>query len=321
MNVKHFVQATVHNVRQFFRSMISQPNENPPNIPFQSGEAQSPFSGAPANPSMTIENAESSASHTEQIIGVHDERELHIAEAWSAPETLDGPEQSLPPALSLGEIDPVLPAQAEPSLNHPIDKAVEPLYLEICGEKRHLTAVLESLLFVADTPVEPASLARLLNFDTNTIEAGLQALAQTYTDEGRGLRLQERNGKFQLVTMPAAAAIIEDFLNLEATTKLSGPALETLAVIAYRQPITRMQIEAVRGVDSAGVLRSLVQRGLAEEVGRLEVAGRPILYGVTDLFMQHFGLTKLGELPPLESSEADTLWATTKLAELSNLAN
>jgi len=80
---------------------------------------------------------------------------------------------------------------------------------------------------------------------------------------------------------------------------------------------TRMQIEAVRGVDSAGVLRSLVQRGLAEEVGRLEVAGRPILYGVTDLFMQHFGLTKLGELPPLESSEADTLWATTKLAELS----
>lgn len=321
MNVKHFVQATVHNVRQFFRSMIAQSNENPPNIPFQSGEAQSPFYVAPPDPPMTLENAESSASHTEQVVVVGDEKELDTAEGWSAPETLDGAEQSLPPALSEGEIAGVPLAPAEPQRKYPTDNAVEPLYLEICGEKRQLTAVLESLLFVADTPVEPATLARLLSFGIDTIEVGLQALAQTYMDEGRGLRLQERNGKFQLVTMPAAAAIIEDFLNLEATTKLSGPALETLAVIAYRQPITRMQIEAVRGVDSAGVLRSLVQRGLAEEVGRLEVAGRPILYGVTDLFMQHFGLTKLGELPPLESSEADTLWATTKLAELSNLAN
>jgi segregation and condensation protein B len=89
--------------------------------------------------------------------------------------------------------------------------------------------------------------------------------------------------------------------------------LEALAVIAYRQPVTRAQVEAVRGVDCAGVLRSLAQRGLVEEVGRLDVPGRPILYGVTDLFMQHFGLTNLQELPPLEEPDADTLEAATLL--------
>ncbi len=194
-------------------------------------------------------------------------------------------------------------------------------YIEISGEKLPLTAVIESILFVADTPVSPAQLAKVLHFDLNQIESGLQALGQMYEQNRRGLRLQERDGKFLLITIPAAATVIEDFLNLDTSAKLSTPALETLAVIAYRQPITRMQIEAVRGVDSAGVLRSLVQRGLVEEMGRLEVAGRPFLYGVTDLFMQHFGLTKIEDLPPLQSSEADTLWATTKLAELTELVS
>jgi segregation and condensation protein B len=209
----------------------------------------------------------------------------------------------------------------QPTVNDVTESSLGLFYIDVCGEKLPLITVLESLLFVADSPLDPAALARLLHCDTPVIEANLQTLAELYQDERRGLRLQERNGKFQLVTLPAVATIIEDFLNLEMTTELSGPALETLAVIAYRQPVTRMQVEAVRGVDSAGVLRSLVQRGLVEELGRLEVAGRPILYGITDLFMQHFGLMKLGELPPLESSEADTLWATTKLAELNGLSN
>src|SRR5690606_8775124 len=100
----------------------------------------------------------------------------------------------------------------------------------------------------------------------------------------------------------------------------SAPALETLAIIAYRQPVTRVQIEAVRGVDSSAILRSLVQRGLIQESGRLEGAGRPILYSVTETFMQHFGLTALDELPTLEATEADTLWATTILAENQEVA-
>jgi segregation and condensation protein B len=119
----------------------------------------------------------------------------------------------------------------------------------------------------------------------------------------------------QLVTTPIAAPFIEIFLNLDNSTRLSSPALETLAVIAYRQPVTRAQIEAVRGVDCAGVLRSLVQRGLVVEVGRMESMGRPILYGVTEQFMQHFGLVEMGELPPLEETEADRLWAATVMDE------
>ncbi len=183
------------------------------------------------------------------------------------------------------------------------------------GEQFAITALLEGLLFVADAPMAASQFASILQIDMAAIEAGLQALAQSYVADKRGLRLMEHNEKFQLVTVPAFAPFIEEFLHLDASTRLSGPALEALAIIAYRQPVTRMQIEAVRGVDSASVLRSLLQRGLVEEVGRLELAGHPILYGVTELFMQHFGITGLGELLVLEPTEADTLWATTKLAE------
>lgn len=188
--------------------------------------------------------------------------------------------------------------------------------VEAGGEKVSLGTALESLLFVATTPVTINQLENVLKLEAEVITHGLEKLAQEYKARQRGLRLQTREGKFQLVTIPATASLIEEFLNLDLNVRLSTPALESLAVIAYRQPVTRSQIEAVRGVDSAGVLRSLLQRGLVEEVGRLEVVGRPILYGVTDLFMQHFGLTHLGELPPLEADDHDLLQAATKLAEL-----
>jgi segregation and condensation protein B len=178
-----------------------------------------------------------------------------------------------------------------------------------------LTTLLESLLFVAAEPVAPIQLAKTLELSLEVIEQGLAELADYYQRSLRGLRLQRFNGKVQLVTASAAAPFIEIFLNLDNSTRLSAPALETLAVIAYRQPVTRAQIEAVRGVDCAGVLRTLVQRGLVADVGRMEGVGRPILYGVTELFMQHFGLMEMAELPPLEETEADQLWAATVLEE------
>lgn len=178
-----------------------------------------------------------------------------------------------------------------------------------------LLSTLESLLFVADEPVEPARLAQALRRPVAEVNAALAQLRAEYESHNRGVRLQERNGKVQLVTNPAAAQAVEDFLSLDLTTKLSGPALETLAIVAYRQPVTRVQIEAVRGVDCSGMVRKLEQQGLVEEVGRLETPGRPILYGVTDLFLQHFGLTHLEQLPALPELDADSLRAVMALAE------
>lgn len=201
-----------------------------------------------------------------------------------------------------------------------VDKG-EAALITIHGETFELPPLIEALLFVADGAVEANQLAKALQVASEAIYQGVRQLDQQYENTRRGLRVQEYNGKFQLVTRPTLAPLIETFLNLDLTTRLSAPALETLAIIAYRQPVTRVQVEAVRGVDSSAILRSLVQRGLIQENGRLEGAGRPILYSVTENFMNHFGLTGLNELPALETTDADTLWAATVLAEQQDRAN
>lgn len=223
--------------------------------------------------------------------------------------TLDATAPDSPPDLPLDSI-PADPADAPPAHDDAPDD-VSP------GLSDAQLAVLESLLFVAAEPVQPARLAQALEVDAETVTVLLARLEQALAAPGRGLRLQQFDGKVQLVSAPAAAPAIERFLNLEPSNRLSSPALETLAVIAYRQPVTRAQIEAVRGVDCAGVLRSLTQRGLIAETGRLETVGRPILYGVTESFLQQFGLLTLRELPPLEENDADRLRAALGQDDLS----
>lgn len=161
-----------------------------------------------------------------------------------------------------------------------------------------MMALVESLLFVADAPVSVSRLAEALEATPGQIEQALNELEATYP--GRGLRLQRLGNRVQLITAPEAAAAVERFLGLEARTHLSRAALETLAIIAYRQPISRPEIEAIRGVNSDSVLRTLLSVGLIEEVGRAQTVGRPILYGTTFEFLQYFGLRSLDELPPLE---------------------
>lgn len=158
-----------------------------------------------------------------------------------------------------------------------------------------LASLIESLLFVADRPVTVESLAAALEVSIEEVESALAELPARY--EGRGIRLQRQGGRVQLASAPEAGPYVERFLGLEAFTRLSGAALETLSIVAYRQPVTRAQIEAIRGVNSDGVLRSLVRRGLLEESGRAETAGRPILYGTTFDFMQQFGLQSTHDLP------------------------
>jgi segregation and condensation protein B len=170
--------------------------------------------------------------------------------------------------------------------------------------KPPLAALVESLLFVAEEPVTVARLAGVLGEPEPVVEVALQALQAVYSaDGGRGFRLQRKNDRMQLVTAPEAAPFIERLLGLDLTTRLSTAAMETLAVIAYRQPLTRAEIEAVRGVNSDGVLRTLLSRGLVEPVGRLEQAGRPFQYGTTFQFLQYFGLDSLQSLPPLVDGE------------------
>jgi segregation and condensation protein B len=168
--------------------------------------------------------------------------------------------------------------------------------------ENELIRLVESLLFVADEPVSTARLAHTLEVSEETIQALLDRFAQEC--QTRGIRLQRKADHVQLVSAPEAAPYIERFLGLERSTRLSPAALEVLAIIAYRQPITRAQIEAIRGVSCDAVLRTLVNHGLVEEVGRLEQAGRPILYGTTFQFLQHFGLSSLEELPPLAEDRA-----------------
>ncbi len=165
-----------------------------------------------------------------------------------------------------------------------------------------LSAKLEALLFVASEPVPQTQLGTALNITPAKFRAVLDELNETLAT--RGLRIQSQRGRVQLTTAPELAALIQDFLNLDATTRLSPAALEALSIIAYQQPVTRPQVDAIRGVNSDGVMRSLLSKGLIQEGGRAEGPGRPILYATTPEFLQHFGLDSLSALPDLDISES-----------------
>jgi len=175
---------------------------------------------------------------------------------------------------------------------------------ELFRQNYALDARIEAILFVAPAPVTVAQLAEALDVPAGEIELGLQQLNR-FLQNGRGLRLQKHEGRYQLTSAPELAVEIEKFLGLEATARLSRAALETLSIVAYRQPITRPGVDAIRGVNSDGVIKSLLSKGLIQEIGRTEGPGRPILYGSTQDFLQHFGLDSLDDLPPFELLEQE----------------
>ena len=166
-----------------------------------------------------------------------------------------------------------------------------------------LSTKLEAVLFVAGEPVTTGQLATALDVAPSVIERGLNELDAALTS--RGLRLQRHAGRVQLTTAPQLAELIERFLGLEATSHLSRAALETLAIIAYQQPVTRPQIDSVRGVNSDSMMKSLLHKGLILESGRADGPGRPILYSTTPEFLQHFGLNSILEMPSLAKPEEE----------------
>jgi segregation and condensation protein B len=170
-----------------------------------------------------------------------------------------------------------------------------------------LVAKLEALLFVASGSVTTAQLATAIGISAQEVENGLTQLQSHYleSEAGHGIIVQRHHGRVQLMSAPEAAPLIERFLGLEASSRLSRAALEALAIIAYEEPATRPQIDAIRGVNSDGVLKSLLSKGLIQEVGRADTPGRPILYSVTSEFLQFFGLSSLSDLPPLSAASAE----------------
>jgi segregation and condensation protein B len=158
--------------------------------------------------------------------------------------------------------------------------------------------LVESLLFIAGEPITITQLAHALELAPDAVEAALEQLSADCRE--RGVRVQRQGESVQLVSAPEAAAAIERFLGFGPPPRPSTAALETLAIVAYRQPITRAEVESIRGVDSSGVIRALLARDLIAEAGRLDTLGRPILYATTAEFLRQFGLGSLAELPPLD---------------------
>ncbi|MBA3824256.1 MAG: SMC-Scp complex subunit ScpB [Ktedonobacterales bacterium] len=173
-------------------------------------------------------------------------------------------------------------------------------------------SVVESLLFVAGRPLELADLRKLLGVDDDALRAAVAELGASYTRDGRGLRLQQSGALVQLVSAPENARFVAALLGMPTHARLTTPALETLAIIAYRQPISRAQLESIRGVNSDRALATLLQHGLVMEVGRAATVGRPILFGTTLDFLQQFGLSGIDALPAVILPEEDAHAAATE---------
>ena len=171
-----------------------------------------------------------------------------------------------------------------------------------------LEARIEALLFISTGPIGVGQLAEALQVSSRKVKQTLEALEQSLIN--RGVRLQKFGSQYQITTAPELAQDVERLLTLEDTSTLSRAALEALAIIAYQQPVTRPQIDSIRGVNSDSVLRTLLRHGLIEEAGRSMSPGRPILYSTTSEFLQYFGLAALEELPPLDPELLSDLMET-----------
>ena len=167
---------------------------------------------------------------------------------------------------------------------------------DLATQAKEIAPHLVALIFAADGPLDAREAARVLEVRQAVVEEAVNLLLSS---PPLGLIVQKDGTFLQLATSPESADVVRRLRGLDAQARLSGPALEVLAVIAYRQPVTRADIESIRGVNSDSALATLLGRGLIEEVGRKDAVGRPVLFGTTMAFLEHLGMTSLDELPPL----------------------
>ncbi len=168
--------------------------------------------------------------------------------------------------------------------------------------------IVENLLFITDRPLKPARIAEVVEtVNAKQVLEIIQELAKEYEDTGRAIRILEIGGGYQMCTKPEYGRWVRRLYNEKMTTRLSNAALETLAIIAYKQPVTRAEMEMIRGVDVAAPLDRLLERGLVRVLGKRDTIGRPMVYGTTDEFLRLFGLNKISELPDLQEFAAKQL--------------
>jgi segregation and condensation protein B len=167
-------------------------------------------------------------------------------------------------------------------------------------DRQELKSVIEGLLFVSgDEGLEPKQIAEVLDLMQNEVVSLIDEMKEEFKTQKRGIQIIEMAGTYQLATKPEHAPFFEKLATSPSQATLSQAALETLAIIAYRQPITRSEVEEIRGVKSEKAINTLLSKSLIKEVGRKEGVGRPILYGTTEAFLDYFGLNSLNDLPPL----------------------
>ena len=177
-------------------------------------------------------------------------------------------------------------------------------------EDVELKKVIETLLFITDAPLPVSRISQLCEIkNKERLEGLLAALRKTYDDEGRTLQVMQVAGGWQLATRPEYGLWVRKLYQNKMTVRLTQAALETLCIIAYKQPLTRAEVEAIRGVEVIGPLETLTQRKLITVVGRRESIGRPILYGTTSEFLRQFGLNSLDDMPKLESFNIENVAA------------
>ena len=200
--------------------------------------------------------------------------------------------QPAEPQTVQGEIAPQTDALSDPELLQSED----------------LKQLVETLLFITDRPVKPSRLAEVIeNTDARRVREVILALQTEYNERKSAIQIVEVGGGFQMATKPEFGRWVRRLYNEKMTTRLSNAALETLAIVAYKQPITRAEMEGIRGVDVAGPLEKLLDRGLVRVVGKRDTIGRPMVYGTTDEFLRTFGLNKISELPDLQVFAAKSL--------------
>jgi len=192
---------------------------------------------------------------------------------------------------------------------------INQLEIESISSKKVYFSIIESLLFVSGEPLNIKEIASIIECSVKFAEELLAEFSEFYNEERRGIKLIRINDSYQLVTKEENSTYVQKLLKTNSRQSLSQAALETLAIIAYNQPITRISIDEIRGVKSDRAVQTLVERNLIKDVGRLEVAGRPILYTTTEEFLKYFGLTNIGEMPSLEEILKEIAEKTEEVSE------